>query len=185
MAKIDLVALLAEAEAEEAAAKAVELSEEEKAAHEVLTRRAKAREEKAAAELARREVDAGVREALARKAAGGRYLVRAIDVVSFFPFGEAPPAEQLPSGGVIVVRSPTKEASAEMTRETDAKKRAIEPILTDLLLKSIVDPDPADIEASAILRPFFEAYPGAAANAANIVLELGGLKMKADKRGRS
>ena len=62
---IDLVALLAETEAEEKAAKAVELTEEEKAAHLLLERRSKAREERATAEKARREVDGGTREAIA------------------------------------------------------------------------------------------------------------------------
>jgi hypothetical protein len=36
-----------------------------------------------------------------------------------------------------------------------------------------------------LLSAFFGAYPGAGANAGNIVLELGGLRQKADKRGRS
>lgn len=183
MSKIDLAALEAEAVAEEKAADAVALSEDEKRAHEILERRAKAREKKAADERARREVDAGTRELAARKAAGGKYLVRALDLVSFFPFGEAP--AELPSGGVIVVRSPTPEVSAEMTREVDAKKRPYESILIDLLVASVVDPAPLDVDRAAMLRPFFEAYPGAGVNAAGIVLELGGLKQKADKRGRS
>ena len=41
----------------------------------------------------------------------------------------------------------------------------------------------ADVLPGLIDTPILP--PGAAANAANIVLELGGLKMKADKRGRS
>lgn len=181
---IDLVALLAETEAEEKASKAVELTEEEKAAHLLLERRSKAREERATAEKARREVDGGTREAIARKAAAGRYLVRAVDLVDFFPFGEAPSTDRLPGGGVIIVRSPEPARQETMTREMEVKKRPVEAILIDLLVDSIVDPSPLDVEASALIRPFFEAYLGAATNAANVVLELGGLKQTQDKRGR-
>lgn len=185
MAKIDLTALLAEAEAAEAAEKAAELSEEQKAAHIALERRAKAREGEAAKKKAAREVDGGTREAEARKAAGGRYLVRAIDLVDFFPFGEAPSDDRLPTGGVIVVRSPLPEKQAAVSREMEAKKRPVEDILRDLVIESTVDPVPLDVEAGALLSAFFGAYPGAGANAGNIVLELGGLRQKADKRGRS
>ena len=185
MATIDLTALLAEAEAEEKAAGAVELSEEEKAAHLLLERRAKAREARAALGKARREVEGGLREAAARTAAGGRYLVRAIDLVDFFPFGEAPSDDRLPTGGVIVVRSPLPEKQAAVSREMEAKKRPVEDILRDLVIESTVDPAPLDVEAGALLSAFFGAYPGAGANAGNIVLELGGLRQKADKRGRS
>ena len=79
MATIDLTALLAEAEAEEKAAGAVELSEEEKAAHLLLERRAKAREARAALGKARREVEGGLREAAARTAAGGWIVVELND----------------------------------------------------------------------------------------------------------
>ncbi len=193
MAKIDLVALLAETEAEETAAKAVELSEEQKAAHVLLERRAQAREARAAALKAAREVDGGLREAAARTAAGGRYLVRAIDLVDFFPFGEAPSGDRLPTGGVIIVRSPLPEKQAAVSREMEAKKRPVEDILRDPVIESTVDPvppalkdpAPADVENAALLSAFFGAYPGAGANAGNIVLELGGLRQKADKRGRS
>ena len=185
MAKIDLVALLAETEAEETAAKAVELSEEQKAAHLLLERRAQAREARAAALKAAREVDGGTREAVARKEAAGRFLVRAIDLVDFFPFGEAPLDDRLPTGGVIIVRSPLPEKQAAVSREMEAKKRPVEQILTDLVIDSTIDPAPLDVEAGAVLRAFFGAYPGAGANAGNIVLELGGLRQKADKRGRS
>lgn len=184
MAKIDLKALRAQAEAAEAAAKSVGLSDEEKEAHELLERAAKAKEDHAAAEQARREVDGGSRALVAAEAAGGRYLVRALDLVSFFPFGEAPALEKFPSGGVVVVRSPDRDVMARQTREVDAKKRPYEAILLDTLVDSIVDPAPADVAEAAKIRPFFEAFPGACANAAGVVLELGGLKMKADKRGR-
>ena len=180
MATIDLKALEAEALAEEAAAKVVELSADEKAAHFFLERRAKAQEERAAAEQKRREVDAGGRELVARQVAGGRYLVRAVDLVSFFPFGQAPPADKLPGGGVIVVRNPTPERQEAMTREVEAKKKTMDQILVDLAIDCTIDP-----KDDALTRTFFEAYPGAGTNTANVVLELGGLRQKADKRGRS
>lgn len=180
MAAIDLKALQAEAEAEEAAAKVVELSDVEKEAHAYLERRAKAKEDRAAAEQKRREVDAGGRELVAEKAAAGRYLVRAVDVVSFFPFGQAPPADRLPGGGVIVVRNPTPQRQEAMTREVEAKKKTMDAILVDLAIDCTIDPtdDP-------LVRTFFEAYPGAGTMAANVALELGGMRQKADKRGRS
>ena len=180
MAPIDLKALQAEAEAEEAAAKVVELSDVEKEAHAYLERRAKAKEDRAAAEQKRREVDAGGRELVAEKAAAGRYLVRAVDLVSFFPFGQAPPADRLPGGGVIVVRNPTPERQEAMTREVEAKKKTMDQILVDLAIDCTIDP-----KDDALTRTFFEAYPGAGTNTANVVLELGGLRQKADKRGRS
>jgi molybdopterin converting factor small subunit len=185
MAQIDLTALEAEAVAEEKAARAAELNDNEKKAHELLERRAEAKSKRFEAERARREVDAGAREAAARAVAGDRYLVRAIDLVSFFPPGTAPTSDRLPTGGVIVVRSPTEEASKQMTRDQEAKKKSADTILLDVLLSSVVDPSPGDVEASAAARPFFEAYPGAAANAAGVVLELGGLRQEAAKRGRA
>lgn len=181
MAQIDLTALEAEAVTEEKAARAAELNDNEKKAHELLERRAEAKSKRFEAERARREVDAGAREAAARAVAGDRYLVRAIDLVSYFPPGTAPTADRIPSSGVVVVRSPTEDASRQMTRDQDAKKKALDTILLEVLLASVVDPTSED----PLLRPFFEAYPGAAANAANVVLELGGLRQEAAKRGRA
>lgn len=176
----DLKALQALAETEEAAAKGVELTDDEKAAHAFLERAAKAKEDRAVVEQKRREVDGGARELVARATAAGRYLVRAVDLVSFFPFGEAPSADRLPGGGVIIVRNPTPERQQAMTREVETKKKTMDEILVDLAIDCTIDPvnDP-------LVRPFFEAFSGAGTNTANVVLELGGLKQKADKRGRS
>ncbi len=181
---IDLTELLAEALAAEKAAADAALTEQEKAYHMALGRRAKALEEWAATERTRREVVGGNKEFAARKAAAGRYLVRAVDLVSFFPFGEAPTADRMPNGGIIVVRSPLPVRQEAMTREMELKKRPVEAILIDLVVDSTVDPSALDEEEAAKIRPFFEAYPGAGTNAANIVLELGGLRQAADKRGR-
>ena len=82
---------------------------------------------------------------------------------------------------MIIVRSPLPEKQAAVSREMEAKKRPVEQILTDLVIDSTIDPAPLDVEAGAVLRAFFGAYPGAGANAGNIVLELGGLRQKADK----
>ena len=106
---IDLVALLAETEAEEKAAKAVELTEEEKAAHLLLERRSKAREERATAEKARREVDGGTREAIARKAAALRGFFGFLEEEGFRPDN---PSAALPRPGAIFIATDTGPLSA-------------------------------------------------------------------------
>lgn len=180
---IDFAALEAAAKEAEAEASAAALTEEEAAKHALLQRIAEAKGKRFEQERARREVDAGQREIAAQAAAKGRYLVRALDVVSFFPPGTAPSADRLPTGGVIVVRSATVDAHKQFVADQEAKRKTADVMLVDLLLASIVDPAASD-EAAAILRPFFEAFPGAGANAGNVVLELGGLRTAQDKRGR-
>ena len=183
MAQIDLKALEAEALEAEALAAAAEPTEEEKKAHAFLERRAVVREKAAGAAREKREVDGAIREGAAKKTAGKSYLVRAVDLVSFFPFGEAPPIEQFPGGGVIIVRNPSPDRQAAVTSAMEAKKRKLEPIFIDLVCDTTVDPAPEDVGGGAMLRAFLEAYPGAASNAAGIVLELGGLRQEAAKRG--
>lgn len=143
-----------------------------------------AREEAAAADAARRAADMAARVDVARAKAAGDYLVAGVDVVRLFPLGSAPPAEQLPGKGVIVVRSPKPEAVDRLNRDFEAKIKPLAAMMIELLCESVVDPDPASTEGIT-LRGFSERYPEAAAQAANKARELGGAKVAQDKRGRS
>lgn len=182
---IDIEALEAEAAAEEAAASAVKLSEDEQRAAAAIARFAKAREERAAAEKSRRGLDLAAREKRAR-AAYPKQLVKGVDLVDLFPLGSSPSAEQLPGGGVIVVRSPDPQRLKSFHTEVEHKARPVADIYADLLCESTVDPDPQkDAAAGVLLRAFCDAYPGAAIGAGDVVAKLGGSKAQADKRGRS
>jgi hypothetical protein len=182
---IDIAALEAQVTAEEAAATAAELSEDERRAAELVARLNKAREDKAAADKTRRASDLTVREATARGVAGPRYLVRGIDLVDFFPLGTAPAPAQLPTGGVIIVRSPEPDRLNDAVSDIEHKRRPLGTILADLLCASVVDPDGADSAIGAAIRAFCDAYPGAATQAGDAVLQLGGMKSRSDKRGRA
>lgn len=169
-------ALEAETKAAEKAADDVALNEDEKRKHALLERVARAKAARADAEKARREILAGEKVASAQEATGGQYLVRAIDLASFFPFGEAPTVDRLPGGGVIIVRSPTEKAAAAWNKSVKPNKDN-SAAFVDLAIASTVDPGPDD----PLLRAFFDAYPLAGTNAGNIVCELGGLKIATDK----
>lgn len=171
------------AEEAEAKAKAKALNSdeaEESAYHE---RIAKANEEAAAADRIRRANDGKAREMAAETTAAGRYLVAAVDLVECFSLGKAPPVEKLPTGGVIIVRSPEPEASDTFTREYEHKKRPLSDIFADLLCASVVDPKP-DSPDGAKLRAFCDAFKDAAIDAGATVRKLGGAKAREDKRGR-
>jgi len=120
----------------------------------------------------------------AREKAGRAYLVEGVDLVALFPLGKAPPVEQLPGGGTIVVRDPPPEAVDAMNAEVEHKKKGLAKILIDVLIASTVDPGPDGAEG-ATLRAFAERYPEAAGQAAQRARQLGGAKTAADKRGRA
>lgn len=180
---LDLAALEAEALEAEAKAAANKLSPEQERAAALVARRQQAADAAAAAWKTKRTLDATARLRRAR-AGGPKYLVEAIDLVDLWPAGVALIPEQLPGGGVLIVRSPEPAAADAMAVEIEHKKRKISEILADVLIASVLDPDPNDPKEGALLRAFCDAYPGAATNAGDEVVKLGGLKAKADKRGR-
>lgn len=177
--------LEADALAAEQAAEASKLTPDEQRAQQAIARIEKAREEKAAADRARRSALLVEREARARTQAGTRYLVKGIDVVDLFPLGTVPAGLQFPGDGVIVVRSPEAERMNSASAEIEHKKRPMAAIMADLLLDSTVEPDPRDPAHGAKLRAFFDSFTNAATAAGSVVLELGGMKSRGDKRGRS
>lgn len=181
---IDIDALEKEAADAEAAAKASELTEAEQRAVKALGRRNKAREDKVLAEKARRDLDRAAREAKAAAAAGKQYLVKGIDLIADCFTDVAPPAEQLPGNGVIVIRSPDRGRFNAANNDIEHKRRPMAEILIDLLVEHVIDPDVDEPGAGAHLRAFCEAYPGAGMMAGDEVYKLGGMKAKADKRGR-
>lgn len=182
MSKLEeLRARVASAKAE-ATATALTAEEQEVAA--LLAEEQAAREETAAADRARRADDLAAREAAARAKAGTAYLVKGIDLVSLFPLGCAPPAGQLPTRGVIVIRNPPPAAVDEVNREVEAKTKSLSSIMIRLLCDCAIDPEPASTDAIT-LRAWAEAYPDAAQQAAQRARELGGAKSAADKRGRT
>lgn len=177
--------LEADAAAAEQAAEAAKLSPEEQRAQQAIARIEKAREEKAAADRARRAALLVEREARARASAGTRFLVKGIDVVDLFPLGTVPAGLQFPGDGVIIVRSPEPERMNSASAEIEHKKRPMSAIMADLLIDSTIDPDPRDPMHGAKLRAFFDTFTNAATQAGSVVLELGGMKSRGDKRGRS
>lgn len=179
-----LAALQARAQLAEAAAKSKELSADEKLEAEFLAREARAREDMAAADKVRRENLLADREAAARIAANGAYLVKGIDLVALFPFGEAPPITAFPTGGVVVVRSPYPEAMNAFYREGEHRKSPVAALYTVLLCDSTIDPEKDNPVEHGKLRMLCENYPPLAIAAGDVVAKLGGSKVEADKRGR-
>lgn len=169
----------------EAAATAVALSEEERRRAQAVARIEKAREAKAEAEKARRDFVRVTREQDARATAGGKYLVRGIDLVALFPAGVSPPNDQLPGGGVLIIRSPERTRLNAANADIEHKRKPMTDILTELLLECVLDPDPKVAGEGARLRAFCEAYGGAATLAGDECYKLGGGKAQADKRGSS
>lgn len=163
-------------------AKAAELSEDEKRIKVALDQRTAAEEAQRAAEKVRRDIDAAGRERRARQAANHRYIVAAVDVVSLFPPGKAPPAVHLPGNGVVIVRSPDRERVNRTTADHEAGKAHAE-VLTELAMDCVIDPDLTEPGVGASFRVFCETYGGAAIGIGSAAFTLGGAKAKADKRG--
>src|SRR5512147_2513203 len=170
----------------EAAATSIGLSEEERRRAAAVARIEKARETRRMAEKARRDLDRVEREEKARTSAAGRYLVRAIDLVDLFRPGASPPVEQLPGGGLLVIRSPERVRLNAANADIEHKRRPMTDILTDLLVGTnpsdscVVDPDLAAPGEGAKLRAFCERYGGAATLAGDECYKLGGGKAQAD-----
>ena len=177
--ELQKVAELAEARAKDRA-----LKPEEAAVAALHERIARAAEDEAAADAVRRGNDGKAREAAAAAKLGSRALVLAIDLVAFFPLGKAPPPEDMPGRGVIIVRDPPADATDAFNREVEAKKRGLASIFADLLCACLVDPDP-DTPAGTTVRVFVERYPNVAIGAGDKANKLGGSKAEADKRGRA
>lgn len=182
---MDLQELREQAARAKARREAVALSEEEKERAKLLIEVEEAEEAARADEKARRELTGKQLEAEERKRAGGKYLVRFVDLAHLLP--EADPAT-LPGAGVLVVRSPPTHpvnALDVFYREVEAKSRALPDIYTDLVCESVVYPSTAGTEG-AKLRAFFESSigRGTVTVVGDQVTDLGGVRSKAIKRGR-
>lgn len=176
--------LRARVEAAETAAKARELSDEEKEIARLVEREREAKEAAAAADVVRRTNDLAMRRAAAEAKAEGRYLVAGIDLIKLFPLGNAPPAEKLPGRGVIIIREPSPEAYNRFTSEIELKRQAHGVLFADLLCGCLEDPSPESPEGAALVA-FCARYPGAAIGAGDVASKLGGARVQADKRGRT
>ncbi len=155
-----------------------------KAARDQATKVLSADETALAAEHAkRRAIDMAARVDAAELKARGTYLVQGVDLVALFPIGKAPAEEQMPAGGVIVIRNPDQAASDAFAREIEAKTKHVSRLAIDLACACIVDPDPDSPEA-ATARNFFERYQEAAGNVAARARELGGARAREAKRGQ-
>lgn len=169
------------ADAKLRAAKVLTPEQEELAA--ALAEETDAKEALALEEAKLRALDMHGRTEAAAAKAGGAHLVAGVDLVALFPAGKAPPAGQLPGGGVLIVRSPPPVAIDALNRDVEHKQKPLSAILIDLLMASTVDPAPDGADGIK-LREFAERYPDAAGQAAQKARELGGAKSAADKRGR-
>lgn len=181
---MDLATLRKQVEAEEAAAKEAELTPDEVEAAALTARLEKAKSDKLVAMKARRALQLSELERTARaKQVGKGVLVKGIDLLSTFPFGIHPDLDAMPNAGLIVVRSPTQARYAAAAREIEAKERSMVEIAADLALEHIVVPDLKNDTEGMLARAFFEAYPGSGNSVGNEVYDLGGAKVKVDKRG--
>jgi hypothetical protein len=148
-------------------------------------------EDDAAAEVSHREARAlrGLEEeAEERKAAAGKYLVKAIDIAALLPGLTEEQVKALPGEGVIVVRSPPvhpTDALAGFLREIEAGKEAHPDIYAELVCESTVRPKlkPGTAEA---YREFWSSSlgRGTVITVGDQVAELGGMRGRAAKRGR-
>ena len=143
----------------------------------------------AVAEKKRRGLDMFTREAAARKRAGGRYLVGAIDLGELYPSED--PAT-LPGGGVLIYGGPElPNIYANFLTEHEANARPLLALMVDVVCAATLDPEcPLATEegraAGVKLRNFFEGPigSGAAITVGNAVTRLGGMMAKQAKRGR-
>lgn len=177
--------LEAQAAAEEAAARAEALTEEEAREVAALERVQSARVERAASLRKRRAVVLNAKEQEVQARMPANTLVKGIDLLDLFPLGEAPPEEKLPGKGLIVVRHAPQDLLKTFHREVEAKQKDLVDIYADVLVACCVEPDArTDVTAATHVRAFCEAFGGAAIGAGEIAVRLGGSKQKADKRGR-
>ena len=174
----------ARAEAAQAAAKAAELTEEDKQVAVYAEQEREAKEQEAAARAVRRSNRLAERLAAAEAKAGGEYLVAGVDVVSLFRLGIAPPEEKLPGNGVIIVREPGDEAYNKFLREGELHRLAHGPLFAEFVVGALEDPPPTP-ENVTLLRAFCIRYVGAAVGIGDVVAKLGGAKQEAAKRGRT
>ncbi len=180
---MNLDELRAQAKATRAAAPAP-LTDDETEMAKLLSEIAEGEAEAQAINKARREMRGKALEVEASRAAlAGKYLV------TFFDLGELLPKADpslLPGGGVLVLRSPPAGAVATFHRELEAKAKSIPEIYTDLVCVSTVYPDLTDDATGAGFRAFFESSlgTGASTRVGDAVTDLGGIRIKATKRGR-
>lgn len=173
------------------AAKAAELTDEEREASLLVEQEREAKEQAAELRAKRRGIMLASRLAAAKARAGG-LLVDAIDLVKCFPLGSVEPEleAKMPGRGVILVREPGDEVYARFVREYEANRAQIVEIFTELLCSCLLDEreQPKDDEARAVevqtLRSFCQRYGGAATKAGNVAAGLGGLRAERTKRGR-
>lgn len=145
----------------------------------------------AVTERRKRALLGAIAEASAKKDAGGRYLVKFVDLGTIL--ADADPST-LPGEGVLVIRSPPTEpidVLAQFTREHEANERPLPDLMIDMLLPSIVRPETSLVTeegrlAGMKLRNFFESTigKGAAITVGNEVSRLGGMRAAQVKRGR-
>lgn len=183
----DLDMELAEAQA---AAAAAELTPEEAERARKLAALEEARAARREAARARRKLAGDALEREARAEAAGRYQVRYFDLAGLLP---DVPAEQIPAGGVIVLRTHPAKAKQAWDREAEAKERPLAEINADLVCASIVRPkmvaegstapSPEAIRFRAWLES--EMGNGIANQLLAPVLELGGARVQEQKRGRA
>jgi hypothetical protein len=178
--------LKAELEREQALLAKSALSDEQAEHAKLLIALAETKAERQASQKAQRVLRRAELEADARKAAAGRYLVKAFDLAALLPDVEQ---EKLPGGGVLVLRSPPItpiDALAQFYREAEAHERPLPDIYVDLVCASVVFPDVAQRETGMSFRDFFESSigRGTALTVGDAVTELGGARAKRTKRGR-
>ena len=171
------------AAAEKAAEEAALTPEEQKKA-DGLARLQAAQEKLLAAGTARRAIAIREREEAARAKVKPGTLILGIDLVACFMPGKAPPEDQLPGRGVIVVRNATHAEAGDFVAEFEANRKHVPAMSANLIRACVVDPDPkGSPEEFALVHAFVDMFPDAAMIVASAIRRLGGAKVEQTKRG--
>lgn len=182
---LDLEDLRAQLDAARARKSASALTDDETARAKLLADLAEATAEAQSSEKNKRAIEGAQREATARKAALGKYLVKFFDLGALLPDADM---DSLPGKGILVIRSPPTtptDALGNFYRELEAKARSWPEIYASLACESIVYPDPNGA-SGAQLSAFFDGAigKGTAMDVGDACAALGGVRGKQTKRGR-
>jgi hypothetical protein len=184
----ELAELRARAASARARRDASALTPDQTETHRLLCQEAEDLEAARAAEKAARQIRGMKLEAEERKKAGGRYLVRAVDLAALLP--DADPAS-LPGEGVIVVRSAPAQPDAlgDFLAELEKHDRSHPDIFLDLVCASTVYPDVGPNAGPGVgerFRAFFESSigRGTVLHVGDQVSDLSGVRARRVKRGR-
>lgn len=154
--------------------KKIELSADEKdeakIREEITAEEERLRKERAA----KHSLDVARRLDAAKRKAGPEAVCEVVDLLD--ADGRGP--------GVFVVRNPPPEVGDAFQTAIREKGRADPIDVANLVIGSMVDPDPNDGDKGVEIRDTFDRFPFAPQSLSNVVLRLGGLKIEEKRKSR-